>query len=252
MKIVIIEDELLTAKDLANTIMSIEPQAIILPFIQSVEAGIAFFEFTPEIDLIFSDIELGDGLSFDIFKKSPPNTPIIFCTAYQQYALEAFAAQGIDYILKPFNAVHIERTFKKIRMLRSNLSKVTYDFEVLKDQVYQKKEGELTSIIIKKGGKFIPIRIEEIALFFIENGNVYAYTFDKKKYVLSQKLDELEIMFPSFFRSNRQTLLNRAVVKEATKYFHRKLLIRLNIPFKEPVIVGKMKVNAFLKWLQEA
>ena len=251
MKILIIEDERLTAKDLANTIKLVEPDAEILPFLYSVQDALDFLMQKPEIDLIFSDIELGDGLSFDIFQKTSNNIPIIFCTAYQQYTLEAFKTAGIDYILKPFNRLSVEKTLLKYKNLKEKFSKSSTDFDIVISKIKNNLTNTNPSVIVHKGDKMIPINYQQIAMFFVENDNVFAYTFENKKYVINQKLDSLEKLFvPMFFRANRQFLINRTAVTDASQYFNRKMTANLNIPFAEQIIIGKLKTREFINWLE--
>ena len=250
MKILIIEDEKLTAKDLAKTLLAIDSEIEIVKMVYSVEEAIDFFKSNPSIDLIFSDIELGDGLSFEIFKKLKITTPIIFCTAYNQYALEAFKTVGIDYILKPFSKQTIENALLKFQNLKEKLATTTQDYSGLLQLLNQKTVASPQSIIIHQGDKIIPLNAKDIALFFIEDDLVFAYTFDGKKHNLSHSMDNLEKQFPNdFFRANRQFLVNRKAVKDDSHYFSRKILINLNIPFKEQIVIGKLKTTAFSNWL---
>ena len=252
MKILIIEDEMLTAKDLQKTILQINPDAEVINVISSVEDGIAFLFSAPSIDLIFSDIQLGDGLSFEIFEKSQTQIPIIFCTAFNDYALKAFKSFGIDYILKPFSPEAVEQalykfsklTTSKTQKLNSNYSEI---FEAMKQQLIPQKA---TSILVYKGDKIIPVNAETISLFYIENEIVYALTSDQKKLDTNYKMDALEQkLYPHFFRANRQFLVNRTAIKEASQHFHRKLQIHLQFPFPELILVGKEKATQFLNWL---
>jgi two-component system, LytTR family, response regulator LytT len=250
MKILIIEDEKLTAKDLSKTLIAIDSEIEILKMVHSVEEAIDFFKSNPVIDLIFSDIELGDGLSFEIFEKLKISIPIIFCTAYNQYALEAFKTVGIDYILKPFNKQSIEKALLKFQNLKEKLANPKEDYSKLLGLIKQKINPQTQSIIIHQGDKIIPLNAKDIALFFIEDDLVFAYTFDGKKNNLSQSMDNLEKQFSiDFFRANRQFLVNRKAVKDASHSFNRKILINLNIPFKEQIFIGKLKTTAFSNWL---
>jgi len=251
MKILIIEDEKLTAKDLANTIKLIEPDAEILPFLYSVEDALDFLMQKPEIDLIFSDIELGDGLSFDIFQKIDNNVPIIFCTAYQQYTLEAFKTAGIDYILKPFNKLSVEKTLLKYKNLKEQFSQSSSNFDAVVSTIKNNLTSTNPSVIIHQGDKIIPINSQQIALFYIENDITFLHTFDNKRHAINQKLEVLEKMFSlTFFRANRQFLINRKAVKDASQYFSRKMVANLTISFSEQIIIGKLKTTEFIKWLE--
>jgi two-component system, LytTR family, response regulator LytT len=251
MKIVVIEDEKLTAKDLAKTIKAVDPDIEILALLHSVEESIEFLRTNSAIDLIFSDIELGDGLSFEIFEKVNNKTPIIFCTAFNEYALEAFRTVGIDYLLKPFSKITVEKALEKYHSLKEKLAPQAEALPnlmtLLKNQLFPSKTP---SVIMQQGDKIVPLEGNKIALFYIEDNSVFAYTFDQKKHLLSQKLDVLEKTFnPTFFRANRQFLINRKAIKDASHYFNRKIVINLTLPFNEQIIVGKLKVTAFLDWL---
>lgn len=251
MKIAIIEDEKLTAKDLAKTIIGIDSDVEIIALLHSVEEAIDFFMTKPELDLIFSDIELGDGLSFEIFEKVNNRTPIIFCTAFNEYALEAFKTVGIDYLLKPFSKATVEKSLEKYYSLKDKLSSqenaIPNLMSLLKNQLLPSK---MPSVIMQQGDKIIPLEGDKIALFYIEDNIVFAYGFDQKRYLLSHKLDALEKTFSSnFFRANRQFLVNRKAIKDASHYFNRKIVINLTFPFNEQIIVGKLKVTPFLDWL---
>jgi DNA-binding LytR/AlgR family response regulator len=249
MKVIIIEDEKLTAKDLAKTLMAIDKDIEIVATIHSVEEGLLFFQNKYEADVIFSDIELGDGLSFDIFQKHQNTCPIIFCTAYQQYMLDAFKTAGIDYILKPFSKVSIEKALLKFNSLKQNFEKSTSDITIVYDAIKNNLLGKVSSIIVHQGDKIIPINGNDIALLFIENECTFTLTFDQKKYLVNQKMESLEKSFPDFFRANRQFLINRKAIKDASHYFNRKMLANLNIPFKEQIIISKLKTTDFMLWL---
>lgn len=251
MKIVIIEDELLTAEDLKNTILDIEPSAQVIAILSSVKKAIIYFQKNEKPDLIFSDIQLGDGLSFEIFKNIPITTPVIFCTAYDEYALTAFKANGIDYILKPHNRKTIVDALFKYNQLKNNFGNNLAKYESilnLFDNLQTKKKQ--VSVLVNYKDKIVPIRINEIALFYIEFEITHLFTFEQKQYSINKTIEELEkIVGDDFFRTNRQFLINRKTIKEASQYFARKLSLSLTIPFKEQILVSKEKSKDFLNWL---
>ncbi|MEL7531524.1 MAG: LytTR family DNA-binding domain-containing protein [Bacteroidota bacterium] len=254
MKIVIIEDEKLTAKDLARTITAVEAEAEIVTMLPSVEDALAFFAEEQAVDLIFSDIQLGDGLSFEIFEQTELKIPIIYCTAFNHYALEAFKTLGIDYLVKPFSKDTVKAALEKYHTIKGEANTTSSDYsgliDLMKNQLSPRKTS---SVIVQQGDKIIPLPVAQIALFFIEHEAVFAYTFEGKKHLLSQKLNELEAKFVgAFFRANRQFLINRKAVKDASHYFNRKIIVNLTIPFAEQILVGKLKLTAFLEWLAEA
>lgn len=252
MKIVIIEDEKLTARDLKRTILAAEPDAEIGALLHSVEEAIEYFREHEDTDLIFSDIQLGDGLSFEVFKKMKDQVPVIFCTAYNNYFSEAFEATGIDYILKPFNKATIEKALEKYitlekRFTRGN-EKYKEQLNLLETRIFPKKNA----VIIRQRDKIIPLEATAIAVLFVDNGYTFAYTFSQEKFIVNEKLEDLEDSFaPSFFRANRQYLVNRKAIKDATHFFNRKIIINLTVPFKEQILVGKLKTTAFVEWLSQ-
>ena len=250
MKIVIIEDEIITAKDLKNTLLSIDTKIEIVTMLQSVEEGIEYLSTNQNFDLIFSDIQLGDGLSFDIFKQTQNNKPIIFCTAFNEYALQAFSTVGIDYILKPFSKESVTKALSKFISFKEQFAANKGNYNDLLSLLNEKLQGKTGSVIIRQADKIIPLDANEIALFYFENGYSFAYTFKQQTHILSKTLEELEQNFgPNFFRANRQFLVNRKAVKDVSNAFNRKMVINLSIPFKDEIIVGKLKATALIDWL---
>ncbi|AKD04990.1 LytTR family DNA-binding domain-containing protein [Pontibacter korlensis] len=250
MRIVIIEDEPLTAEDLAETLQQVDSAIEIEAVLASVKSAVAYFQVNEFPDLIFSDIQLGDGLSFEIFKAVPTSTPVVFCTAYDAYALDAFKANGIDYVLKPFSSASINETLQKYKKLQQNLSKPEPSIKNILDLFENRLSQKRSSILVYQRDKIIPLPVAEIAISYVENQLTRVVCFDGKSYVVNHTLDELESMLaPQFFRANRQYLVNHKAVKEASQYFGRKLHVALTIPFQDEVIVSKAKSPKFLDWL---
>lgn len=251
MKIIIIEDERLTAEDLAATIRKLQPATEIIAMLQSVQESLDFFSNSlQEADLIFSDIQLGDGTSFDIFSQVDNKTPVIFCTAFDEYALDAFKANGIDYLLKPFNDEMVQKALKKFYSLKEKMAVKTPSFdELMKALSPPRKEGPGAVLVYSKD-KILPVAMNNIAFFFVKNVTVHLTTFDKKTYYLNKSLDEVEKMAgPIFFRVNRQYLVNRKAVTEASNVLSRKLVVSLAVPAEEVVLISKEKMPQFLTWL---
>ncbi|TVQ11925.1 MAG: DNA-binding response regulator [Bacteroidetes bacterium] len=249
MRIVIIEDEEITASDLAASIRKAEPMAEIVAVLSSVKESVTFFQQnkTP-LDLIFSDIQLGDGLSFEIFKKTPVTTPIIFCTAYDEYALNAFKVNSIHYMLKPFSSKTVGEALAKFKELKANLSQDSAQYGAILELLNNRQSK--SSVLVYQNDKILPIRIEEIALFYIDTGVTYLLTFDQKTYSINNTLDVLEQMTSSnFYRVNRQFLVNRKAIKDTSYYFSRKLAVNLSVPFEERITISKEKATDFLNWL---
>lgn len=249
MRIVIIEDEEITAADLAASIRKAEPMAEIVAMLGSVKQAVDFFQQNRQpLDLIFSDIQLGDGLSFEIFKKTPVSTPIIFCTAYDEYALNAFKVNSIHYMLKPFSSKTVGEALAKFKEFKTTFSRGASQYEAIIDLLHNRK-GQ-SSVLVYQGDRIVPVKIEYVALFYIENEVSYLYTFDQARYVVNKTMEELEqIGGDNFFRTNRQFLVNRNAIKDSSQYFGRKLAVNLTIPFEEKITVSKTKVSEFINWL---
>lgn len=249
MNIVIIEDERLTAEDLADMIVQLAPDANLVASLSSVQAAVRYFSESPQPDLIFSDIQLGDGLSFDIFSQVDIKVPIIFCTAFDEYAISAFKTNGIDYILKPFKEKEIAQALDKYKMLRS--APADNSINSLLQLIQQKNPARAASVLVHHREKIIPVKMEEIAVFYIKHELTHLHTFDRKTYTISKTLDELQqLTGPEFFRANRQFIINRKSVESAEQYFGRKVSIGLNIPFESVITVSKEKISSFLEWLE--
>lgn len=251
MKIVIIEDEELTASDLAETILKVESKAQVITVLKSVKEAIEFFKRNKSnIDLVFSDIQLGDGLSFEIFNKTQCSFPVIFCTAYDEYALNAFKVNGIDYILKPFSEKTISNALVKFNRLKNTFSKDNLHYEKIFDMFEMQKTQNHSSVLVYYKDKILPVKPENIAMFYIENEITYLLTLDNNKYVINKTLEELgKTTFNNFFRVNRQFLINRKAIKNPSQYFARKLSVSLIIPFEVTITVSKEKKPEFLNWL---
>ena len=252
MNIVVIEDEKLTSDDLVEIIQELEPEAVITGVLTSVKEAVAFFQSGGGADLIFSDIQLGDGLSFEIFKTVEINVPIIFCTAYDEYTLNAFKTNGIAYVLKPFTVASIRPALEKFKTLQRAFAPSVVPYSDIIRLLGDRAPQKASSILVYYKDKIIPVRLEDVALFYIRNEVTHLITFDKTTYLINKTLDEIEKLGGGvFFRANRQYLLNRKAVADASSYLSRKFSISLNIPFNKTIIVSKEKMQSFLNWLAE-
>ncbi|MFC3196501.1 LytR/AlgR family response regulator transcription factor [Parapedobacter deserti] len=252
MNIVIIEDEKLTAKDLEDVILEVAPSSNIVAALHSVKQGIDYFRQHPFPDLIFSDIQLGDGLSFDIFHAVEISTPIVFCTAYDEYALQAFRLNGVDYVLKPFTPEAVKAALDKYNGLSNAFSgsgNAILEIQRLLDEM---KPAKSSSILVNHKEKIIPVKVDDIAVFYIENQVTYLTNFAGKTYFLNKTLDQIEQMCgKKFFRANRQFLINRDAVGDASHHLSRKFSVRLTIPFEHSITISKEKLSEFLAWLAQ-
>ncbi len=251
MNIAIIEDEQLTAEDLAGLIGSIDKDIRVVALLDSVKNATAFLQQAPAIDLIFSDIQLGDGLSFEIFRKIPVHAPVIFCTAYDEYALDAIKSNGIEYILKPYTGQCIGEAIEKYCRLKDHFSDEP-DYEKIIQAItgHKTADRKASSILVYHRDKILPVGLNEAAVFYIDNELTHVQCFDNRDFVLNQSLDELEALCGSmFFRINRQHLVNRRAIQDANHIQHRKYIVNLSVRFKETLVVSKNRTGNFLEWL---
>jgi len=252
MNVLIIEDELKTARALEKLITGIKPGVRVLASLQSIKASVDFLATNPAPDLIFMDIQLSDGISFEIFKETKVTSPVVFCTAYDEYAIQAFKANGIDYILKPFSKETITEAFNKAEML-SNFFQLNENagkgIETLLQQ--QQVLNGKKSFLVFKNNKYQPVPTASIAYFYIRNEIAHLVTFDGAEFALTMPLDEIQRLLnpEDYYRLNRQYLVGFAAVKEVEHYFSRKLLLKLTLPTAEDLIVGKDKSTSFFNWL---
>jgi two-component system, LytTR family, response regulator LytT len=250
MKIVIIEDEELTANDLAETILKVDKTVQIVAILSSVKESVSYLRESRDIDLIFCDIQLGDGLSFEIFKECSITAPVIFCTAFDEYALKAFKVNGIDYILKPFSSHTIEAALNRYKALKNIFSDDNESFQKILALFEGRKNNQQSTILVYHRENIIPVKLDDIAIFYIENEVTRLITFTLKHHTINKTLDEIEAITNSdFFRANRQFLLSRKAVKDASHYFGRKLKVSLTIPIRAEITISKEKVALFLNWL---
>ena len=251
MNIIIIEDELRTAKSLENIILQIRPEAKITGPYQSIEASVSALSEGIPPDLIFMDIQLADGLSFEIFKSVKITCPVVFCTAFDEYSLEAFKANGVDYVLKPFSKEDIAGSFKKVDELKNFFQqKQIPDLAEMLINIVQPTEK--TSFLVFKHQKYTTVQIEQIAFFYIRNDSTSIMCFDGQEFALSQALDQIATSVSSkqFFRVNRQYLVNFKAIKEVEHYFLRKLYVKLLIETPDKLLINKEKSQLFLAWME--
>lgn len=254
MNIVIIEDEGVVADELELNIKQLIEEPTDVVQLRSVKQAIAYFKKEETPDLIISDIQLGDGLSFEIFVEVPVTAPVIFCTAYDEFALDAFKANGIDYILKPFTRQTLDSALQKYRQLKKIFSAdQTPQYDALMQLLANREQQTAASVLVYHQDKIIPVKLQDIAMFYLANEVTHLLTFSGKTFYPNKNLDELEKLSGSyFFRANRQFLVCRKAIIDVSSFFSRKLSLNLNIPFSEKVIVSKGKAPQFLSWLAKA
>lgn len=249
MKIVIIEDEIAAASQLKFLLNQLKISYEILAIIESVEEAIKWFTKNEVPDLIFSDIQLADGISFEIYEQIKINAPIIFITAFDEFAIRAFKLNSVDYILKPLDIDSLSFAIEKFNS--QQLVKQETLNELIKQQAFSHKSYR-KSFLVRYRDKLLPIKSSEFAFFFIENGLVFGQLFDGRKHLLDFKLEDLENQLDpqEFNRANRQYLLSRESILEIQPYINSRVLVKTNPASPYEVIISKEKVTAFKKWFE--
>ncbi|HUH75180.1 MAG TPA: LytTR family DNA-binding domain-containing protein [Chitinophagales bacterium] len=252
MNILIIEDEIKTAKELKSMIEELRPQSNVYALAHSLDdAERILLTANKQPDLIFSDIQLGDGLCFDLFERISIQVPIIFFTAYDQYALNAFRNNGIDYLLKPVQEGDLRKSFQKLDNLTQKNEAI--DFSALKRLL--KGESATTfskTMLVYYKEKIIPLPVDEIVLIKTENNRLLVMDTSKESFVINKTLEEvMEKLDPAIFnRANRQYIVNSNFIKNMENLSSRKLLITMEFFPKEFIQVSKERLSSFLEWVE--
>lgn len=253
MNVIIIEDEPRTANDLNTMLKAIDSDIQVLATLTSVAAAVKWFNENNAPDLIFSDIQLGDGLSFEIFRKVNAVAPIIFCTAYDQYAVDAFESNSIDYLLKPIEEEMVTRSLEKFNRIRHHYASKAYAADLSKT-LAQMDGTYRQSILVYSKVKMIPVRISDVSYIRVANGVVSMVLSNESEFTVQYTIDQMEAMLnPSkFFRANRQYIVNHSRIQVIEHYFNRRLTIRVLPASPEKIIVSRLKAREFLKWVEQS
>lgn len=252
MKVVIIEDELLASRELKRMLERIDDDIEVIANIQSVQAGVEWFTNNQPPDIAFSDIQLSDGLSFELFQKVSIDCPIIFTTAYDHYAIQAFKLNSIDYLMKPFDDEDVSNALEKFRKLEVKSQGNPINKELLDKLISQHgAQAFKGSFVVTIGDQYRKIKVEDIACFRADGNTVYLIQHNKKRVIVDYTLEELEkLLDPSvFFRINRQVLIHEDAISHIHKYFNSRLKLETEPCMDEDILVSRSRVKDFLRWL---
>jgi DNA-binding LytR/AlgR family response regulator len=255
MKTIIIEDESLVARDLENLIRQVDPSIEIITKLESLKACISYFKSNAAPDLIFMDIQLSDGVSFDLLEHVDISCPIIFTTAYNEYALRAFKVNSIDYLLKPVDKNELQAAVEKYKKMAS-----TYGNE-LKDQIQQAinylSASPQTKVYKERfmvhSGKSLSVISQSNVAYFLKDALIYLVTLDKQQFLTDfQTMEELEdLLNPKFFyRANRQYIISVNAVESFRTDIYSKILLQLRAPLDICIDISREKAQAFKTWIQ--
>ena len=248
MRVVIVEDETAASENLIEMLHELEPDLEVLSVLESVQQTVRWLREHEQPDLFFMDIHLSDASAFTIFDQIEVKVPIVFTTAYDQYAIDAFQVNSIDYLLKPIKMSHLKRALDKyhsfsgedLRMYMEKMLRLSSS-----PKVYQ------SSILIQQADKIIPLELKDVACFYSSEKNIVVYTKDGRAYPFNKSLDQMvEGLDPAqFIRANKQYIIARDAVKEITIWFDSRLLVNLSTSIPEPIYVSKNKASEFKRWL---
>ena len=251
MNVVIIEDESLAAEKLERYLKKWEADTTVVAHLTSIKDAVSWFnENTNNYDVAFFDIQLTDGLSFDIFKKTTIERPIIFITAFDEYALDAFKVNSISYILKPITFMEVSDAMTKLSDMKTIFSgsqqKVAQVEEVYKKQSIKER------FLVKMGSHIHSVKTENISLFFADGRTVFLITDQNKKYIIDYKLEELMDILDAkqFFRANRTFILNLNTIKDVLVYSNSRLKVEPLVKADKEIIISREKVSQFKKWFE--
>ena len=247
MKVLIVEDETAASKNLVKILEEIEPSIIIAGITESVKQTIYWLQENPLPDLILMDIHLSDGSAFNIFNSINVETPVIFITAYDQYAIEAFKVNSIDYILKPVDTCALQFALNKFKKQKQN------DLSRFVNQLsnYFPAWKFVTKILVPFNDNLIPVSLDEIAFFYTTNNNTKIFLKSGKNYPYSKSLDTIFEMLNSnkFFRANKQYIIAKDAIKNITIWPDSRLLVTLNIDTPEQLFISKNRASDFKEWI---
>ncbi len=265
MTFLIIEDEDATARKLKRLLNDIKPSATVVGQLSSVEESVSWLTLQPTPDLILMDIELADGQSFEIFNQVAVTCPVIFTTAYDEYAIKAFKVNSIDYLLKPVKEADLRGAFVKLRSLKQALAEQPHNLHTSLANLLQQlapqgapaPHRESTSFrnrfLMKQGQRLFSVSIDEVSYFFSRNKMTFLRSVDGHEWLIDYTMDELEhVLDPQrFFRLNRQIIAQMGAIDRVNMYFNGKLKIALQPAFNEEVLVSREKAGEFKRWLGE-
>lgn len=249
---VIIEDEAPSLKRLKRQLNEISAEISVVGEIHSVAEGL---EILPNLnpDVIISDIELGDGLSFDLFKEHPPKCPVIFATAYNQYAIESFRVNAVDYLLKPIGVDDLRKALQRINVRKEPEVSTQIDYDALAEAILRQQQKTRKRFLIKIGTKYNTIESADIAFAYTENKINYLVNHAGKHFPVDQSLEQLEQELDpdKFFRINRSFIIGIDAIDSMHQYSKGRVRIKTNPPAADDlIIVGTEKSPLFKRWLE--
>ena len=252
LKAIIIEDEKPAMEMLVQALAEADADVQVDAVLSTVAESINYLSTNPKADLIFSDVQLGDGLSFEIFKNTDTHIPVIFITGYDEFIMNAFTSNGIDYLLKPINKKDLAKALLKYKMFEKHFASHN---DMIKNMFQHLDNRKKSRLVVRKGLEHIALKLEEIVLFYTENKLVYVIDRFGKKYLADKNLSDLEEDLDEsiFFRANRQYIVNINFIRGFKTYEKVKLQVDLMIPdLNHCIIVSQENAPQFRQWIFNA
>lgn len=252
MRVVIIEDEIPSRLNLTRALKSIIPDLEVVGSLGSVAEAIEWFGTHPEgADLVFMDVQLSDGLCFDIFKSVAVHGKVVITTAYDNYALDAFKIHSVDYLLKPIDREALRNTVNHCCSLMTDSRSESIDYAKLAELFTPKQNEWKDRFLVKVGDKIILVRVENIAFFYSENKTTFLVTDEGREYIVDESLDAIESKLnpASFFRIGRSCIVALAQIQVVTKHFGSRLKVQLRSSRRDDLFVSRARTGEFLEWL---
>lgn len=251
MNVLILEDETLASKKIEAMLQEIDPTMEVVGVLKSVEAAKEWFAENDAPDLVLSDIRLLDGLSFELFESIDYRNPVIFTTAYDQYAIKAFEVNSVDYLLKPVQPEKLEKALSKINVDKPAATNVPYN-EIL-DMIKSQQKEHKSRFMIRAGQKILAVPVEKIAYFSSINKLTYITTQDGKKYPYDQTLEVVDQQVDPkvFFRANRKYIVRFSSIAEIHPYFKGRIKINLTPEAEDEIVISSERTPEFKRWLDQ-
>ena len=252
MNVIIIEDEDYNVKLLQGMLAKIRPEWNVVNIFDSIKSSVEYFRENPQPDVMFMDIQLVDGISFSIFDQVEISCPIIFTTAFDEYAIQAFKVMSVDYLLKPLKDSDLEQAIEKFESITEakNLQNEGVYKELL-DVIRNGEKKYRTRFLIQGRSNYTMLESSDIAYFYSENKITFAVTFAQKEHIVNFSLEQLEeeLSKENFFRLNRKYIANVKAIQSFEDFFGGKLIVHLTVPTQEKVTVSRLKNSAFKDWM---
>jgi DNA-binding LytR/AlgR family response regulator len=255
MKVLIIEDEPFARAELKRLIKATGTQMEVLEELDTVEDSVDWLNNNPAPELIFLDIQLADGISFEIFRQVKVNSPVIFTTAYDEYAIKAFELNSIDYLLKPVRQDMLDKALRKLESLQQEKRDrgVSLTQEQLESLLGTDRPSFKTRLLVRVGDNLKSVKMEDVAYFLAEDDVVFVLLKEGGRFIVDHTLNEMESLLDPmvFFRITRNCITSISAIRKVSKYFNSRLLVELIPPAPDKLLVSRVRVPEFMKWMDQ-